>query len=293
MDKVPTLYVIDGDYGLVSLDVGCIEALFYARLKKLPVEIKRQETLKSCVFYTAPSWKCGNVTVTQFPKILTHWKELHEDLDQDLSAKETSETLALINLVTMKLNPVLEFMYWVDQRNNEEFTNRWFMKALPSPYNYFYTRRRRNEALQLIEVLYPLDTDMEVIREFITKAATICLQTLSTRLGKADFFYGDTPFTLDVVVYAHIAPLLKLPFPTNDISALLSMWPNLTEFVKRVDGKYFTDLKRDSKYLPSERNNRQNDDEVSYAALIILAVSATSLIVGFAIKKGLIRWSNH
>ncbi|EEZ98680.1 metaxin-1 [Tribolium castaneum] len=292
MDKPASLYVIEGDYGLVSLDVGCIESIFYARLKKLPVEIKLQNGVKSCALYSAPSLRCGNVTVTQFPKIHQHWKSLHGDLDHSLSAKDSSETLALINLVTMKLNPVLEFLYWVDQRNNEEFISRWFMSALPFPFNYSYTKRKKSEALQLIETLYPLDSDMEVVKEFVTKTATTCLSTLSTRLGKAKFFYGDCPMTVDVVVYAHLAPLVKLPFPTNDIPALLSMWPNLTEFVKRIDAKYFPDVKREVKYLQTESNNRQSDDDVSYLSVFILVVSATSLVVGFAVKKGFIKLSN-
>jgi metaxin len=291
MDKA-VLNVIDGDYGLVSLDVACIQAVLYATLNDVPVEINVQNSIKSCALYSAPSYKCGSVAIDKFEAMVGHWRKTHGDPDRGLSAKEASETLALVNLVTMKLKPVLEFLYWVDQRNSEEFINRWFMRALPFPFNYAYTKRRKNEALQLIETMYPLDTDMEVVKEFITKTATQCLSTLSTRLGKAKFFYGDAPMTVDVVVYAHIAPLVKLPFPSSDIPSLLSMWPNLSEFVKRVDSRYFPDVKREAKYLPSETATRQNDDEVSYMAIFILVVSATSLVVGFAMKRGMIRFSS-
>ncbi|KAJ3664780.1 hypothetical protein Zmor_000323 [Zophobas morio] len=289
MATTSTLHIIDGDYGLVSFDVGCIESIFYARLKQIPLEIKFQNNLKSCALYNAPSWQSGDSTVEKFPNIMMQWKKTHGNLDEGLNPKEASETLALINLVTMKLFPVIEFLYWVDQRNSEEFTNRWFMKALPFPFNYSYTKRKRAEALQLVETLYPVDTDLDVVKDFITKTATQCLSTISTRLGKSKFFYGDNPQILDVVVYAHIAPLVKLPFPANDIPSLLSMWPNLTEFVKRIDAKYFSDVKREVKYLAVETTLRQNDDEVSYAAIFILVVSATSLVVGFAVKRGFLK----
>ncbi|RZC32815.1 Tom37 C and/or GST C 2 domain containing protein [Asbolus verrucosus] len=287
-----TLNVIEGDYGLVSLDFACIQSILYAKLNKVPVEINVVNNVKSCALYSAPSLKCGNALIETFPSMMNYWKKTYESVDQELSAKENSETLALTNLVSMKLKPVLEFLYWVDQRNCEEFISCWFMKALPFPFNYSYMKRKKNDALQLIETLYPLDTDVEVIREFITKTATQCLSTLSTRLGKAKFFHGDNPTTLDVIVYAHIAPLVKLPFPSNDIPSLLAMWPNLTEFVKRIDAKYFADIKREVKYLNNEASNRQSDDEVSYMAVFILVLSATSLVLGFAIKKGIINISN-
>lgn len=67
------------------------------------------------------------------------------------------------------------------------------------------------------------------------------------------------------------------------------MWPNLTEFAKRIDAKYFPDVKQQVKYLQSETNNKQNEDEVSYLAVFILTVSAASLVIGFAVKRGLLK----
>lgn len=286
-----TLYVMEGDYGLASLDVASLESILYAKLNRIPCEIKTLNSIKSCSLYSAPSLRTEADTIVGFSNILSHWKTSHGNLDDSLTSRESSETLALNNLVSMKLKPVLVFTYWVDQRNCEELINRWYMRALPLPFNYLYTKKKKSQAAQLFEALYPLDTDLEVIKDFITKAATECLSTLSTRLGKSNFFYGDSPKTLDIIVYSHIAPLIKLPFPTNDPTALMTLWPNLSEFVKRIDAKYLPDVKHEVKYLKSETTIRQSDDEVSYMAVFILFVSATSLVVGFALKQGFVKIS--
>lgn len=285
------LNVIEGDYGLVSLDVGCIQSILHAKLCNAPVEINILNSIRSCALYTAPSLHHGKEVVNGYLNIATKLKNLYGNIDSELTAKQASESLALTNLITSKMKPVLDFMYWVDPRNSDEFTSRWFMKALPFPFNYSYVKRKKQECENFIETLYPLDTDIDVIKDFITKSATQCLSTVSTRLGSLKYFYGDKPTHLDVLVYAHLAPLMKLPFSSNGVSALLSMWPNLSEYVRRIDNIHFPEVRKEVKYLENDKIIQQDDNDVSYMAVFILVVSAASLVVGFALKRGIFKIS--
>lgn len=291
MDETGQLYVVDCDYGLVSFDVDCIQSIFLARLNKLPVKICIANNLRSCAFYNTPSlYYNGKVVVNGFDNIMSDLKRLDYNIDHKLTAKQCSEMLALTNLVSMKLKPVIDFLYWLDQRNCDEFVSLWYMKALPFPFNYSYIKRRKGEALNMLETLYPLDSNnLELVKGYMLTNATNCLSALSTRLGETDYFFDNSPTSLDVMVYAHLAPLVKLPFPSKDIPSVLASWPNLIEFVKRVDGKYFSDVASNVKYLKSkEKTNGHNDEDTSYLAIFLLTVSATSLIVSFALKKGFI-----
>ncbi|KAJ8978288.1 hypothetical protein NQ317_001567 [Molorchus minor] len=199
--------------------------------------------------------------------------------------------LKLLNTIKhlqSKLKPVVEFTYWLDQRNCDEFTNVWFMKALPFPLNYIHSRKLRDRAWNLIETMYPAENNLDMIKEYLNRTATECLQVLSARLGTSDYFFGSSPTSLDVVVYTYVAPLLKLPFPSNELNSIINMWPNMTNFIKRIDSTYFSNLPKQSKYLKEETKTSTNDDDVSYVAILILTVSATSLVLGFAFSRGIL-----
>lgn len=278
-DKL-TLNIYDGDYGLASLDIDCLQTILYATIAGAPVKVNYVNNLKNCLLRTAPSLQHGSITLRTFDDIVLYLRTLNFNIDHELSAKQCSETFAVVSLVSSELRPVIDFVYWIDQRNVDEFTNVWHMKALPIPFNYAYNRRSRKRAHTFIETIYPHDNDMEIVKEFISTKATQCLGALSVRLGSGDYFYGSKPTTLDVVVYSHVAPLLKLPFPSNQISSLLAMWPNLAQFVKRIDAKYFPNLSPEPKYIKKvDTSKTNNDDEVSYLAMFIFTLRDRKSVV--------------
>ncbi|KAF7285294.1 hypothetical protein GWI33_011423 [Rhynchophorus ferrugineus] len=266
------LYVYDGDFGLPSVNVECLQTLLLTTIAKVPVQVKTLNTIKNCTLYSAPCFVHKNISFKSFTDTVLYLKTLNYDLDRQLNAKQK----------------ILEFVAWIDQRNCNEFTRIWYCKALPMPFNIIHTNKFKEKATNLIESLYPNDSDIEVIKDYLATVATECLSSLSTRLGSLNYFFGNSPSTLDITIYSYLAPLMKLPFPSNSISNLAAMWPNLVAFVKRIDTKYFPNLPKESKYIKKEETNKPNDDEVSYVAISILTFSAMSLVLGFAISKGFI-----
>ncbi|XP_060524534.1 metaxin-1 [Cylas formicarius] len=283
-----TLYVYDGDYGLPSLDIECTQSILYSAVAKIPVQVKLLSDLKTCMFYGGPTFVHKNLYFKSFNDMILYLRTLHINLDANLNAKQKSEALALTTLVQTKLKTVLEYLLWVDQRNCEEFTKVWYMKVLPMPVNYVRTSRFRNNAMNLIEGRFPEDYNLELVKNCVVTLANECLSSLATRLGTSEYFYGNAPTSLDVILYSYIAPLAKLPFPSNDISNIITTLPNLLSFIKRIDAKYFPDIPKQSKYLKNQEKNKTSDEDVSYVAISILTLSAMSLVIGFAVTRGFI-----
>ncbi|ERL91096.1 metaxin-1 [Dendroctonus ponderosae] len=283
-----TLYVYDGDYGLPSFNVECTKVLLYIAMVKVSVEIKTLNNIKSCAFYTGPCFMHKNLSFGSFGDIVPYLNTLNFDLDVQLSPKQRSEALALSNMVQAKLRGPVEFAFWVDSRNFEEFTRVWFAKALPLPFNILLSRQFKENAVNLVESMCPNDSCMELVKEYFNSLARECLASLSARLGVSEYFFGDQPSSLDVVVYSYVAPLVKLPFPSNDLSIVVALWPNLVSFINRIDAKFLPELPKESKYIKNEAKLKTSDDEVSYVAISILTVSAISLLWGFAVSKGFI-----
>ncbi|KAJ8935926.1 hypothetical protein NQ318_000696 [Aromia moschata] len=140
------LYVYDGDFSLPSLEVEGIKSILYTAVANVPVQVKVLNSVKHCAFYGAPSFVHKNLVFKSFNETVLYLRTLNINIDSKLSHKQCSESLALSNLTQSKLKPVIEFTYWLDQRNCDEFTNVWFMKALPLPFNYVHTRRLKDKA---------------------------------------------------------------------------------------------------------------------------------------------------
>lgn len=282
------LIVYDSDYGLPSFHIEYIKSILYSTISKLPVQLKLLNTFSNCMFYSSPIFIHKNLKFSSFSETVLYLRTLNYNLDDNLNARECSQALAFTNYVLYKLKPLLEFIYWVDPWNYYKLTSVWFVKALPFPFNYFHMRSLKNKALALIETSFPKETNMDIVKEYINIGAVECFSALSSRLGNNEYFFGSTPTSLDVLVYAYIAPLMKVPFPNSELCRLISMFPNLQSFVKRIDTRYFPNLSNEAKYVRFEEHTKTSDEDVSYIAIVILTVSATSLMLGFAYTRGLI-----
>ena len=73
----------------------------------------------------------------------------------------------------------------------------------------------------------------------VYRQAEECLALLATKLGDKEFFFGQSPSSLDAVVFAHLAPLLKAPLPSAALQNHLKACTNLTRFVGRILQRYF------------------------------------------------------
>lgn len=66
-----------------------------------------------------------------------------------------------------------------------------------------------------------------------------CLNLLSNRLGTSQFFFGDTPSTLDAYVFGFLAPLYKVRFPKVHLQEHLKQLPNLCRLCDDILDSYF------------------------------------------------------
>lgn len=87
------------------------------------------------------------------------------------------------------------------------------------------------KSLELVQIFYHLQ---------VYKEAEECLTLLSTKLGDKEFFFGTSPCSLDAVVFAHLAPLLKAPLPSAALQNHLKACTNLNRFVGRILQRYFS-----------------------------------------------------
>lgn len=131
--------------------------------------------------------------------------------------------------------------FWVESDNYFTVTKPWFASRIPFPLSLILPGRMSKGALTRI-LLTRGEPPLYHLREVeaqIYRDAKECLNLLSNRLGTSQFFFGDTPSTLDAYVFGFLAPLYKVRFPKVQLQEHLKQLSNLCRFCDDILNTYF------------------------------------------------------
>ncbi|XP_032686554.1 metaxin-1 isoform X3 [Odontomachus brunneus] len=288
--EILQLDIWKGDWGLPSINIECLQVLAYAKFNGVPLKVN----LTSNPFKTPngrlPLLRAGINTLDTVKDILPFFKAKHNS-DCILTDNQYADVMAYDALLKEKLNPALQYIWWIDKKNLDELVRPWYCKALPFPLNFYYPSKFERQAQSLIQSLYPMEDNINIIENEVYVEAQKCLTLLSTRLGDRDFFYGQQPSTVDAIIYSYLAPLLKAPLPNPSLQNHLKACTNLVKYVSRISQRYFENeyqdyekhqaeekaakLKRDSdSEFPNKRRNQFLATFIATLAMTTYALSA-------------------
>lgn len=63
--------------------------------------------------------------------------------------------------------------------------------------------------------------------------------SLSERLDKGPYFFGNKPTELDALVFGHLFSILTTELPGNQFASVVKDFRNLTQLCKRIEKEYF------------------------------------------------------
>uniref|UniRef100_A0A2K5NWM4 Metaxin 3 n=1 Tax=Cercocebus atys TaxID=9531 RepID=A0A2K5NWM4_CERAT len=131
--------------------------------------------------------------------------------------------------------------FWVESDNYFTVTKPWFASQIPFPLSLILPGRMSKGALNRILLTrgQPPLYHLREVEAQIYRDAKECLNLLSNRLGTSQFFFGDTPSTLDAYVFGFLAPLYKVRFPKVQLQEHLKQLSNLCRFCDDILSSYF------------------------------------------------------
>ncbi|XP_058584639.1 metaxin-3 isoform X2 [Neofelis nebulosa] len=147
-----------------------------------------------------------------------------------------SQPAKILNFLRKQLHT-----FWVESDNYFAVTKPWFASRIPFPLSLILPGRMSKGALNRI-LLTKGEPPLYHLREVeaqIYRDAKECLNLLSNRLGTSQFFFGDTPSTLDAYVFGFLAPLYKIRFPKVQLQEHLKQLSNLCRFCDDILNSYF------------------------------------------------------
>lgn len=282
------LTVLEGNWGLPSVDSVCLQVMAYCKFSGAPVKIKKSKGINQVV-YDLPYFSHGlNVKLTKFKDIISHLRKQNYCADFDLSPKQCSDIVAYSSLLNNSLYPALLYISWMDEQNYTEVTRPWYAKILPFPLNYFIPGQFQRKAIKIVHAIHNYENINEEQRETqIYKKAEECMTLLSERLGENEFFFGKRPCSVDALVFGYLAPILKIPFPNAALQNYLKNCDNLSQFINRILQRYFPVLNEEATSEKSKDEESQ-DFPHKWRDIILSGIFAATAMMTYAFGSGLV-----
>ncbi|XP_059727177.1 metaxin-1 [Haemorhous mexicanus] len=236
------LFCWAGGWGLPSVDPDCLAVLTYARFTGAPLKVHRVTSPWRSPSGHLPALRTRDEgTISKPQQIITHLRKQKYNADYDLSATQSADTLAFVSLLEEKLLPVLIHTFWVDAKNYVEHTRKWYAETIPFPLNFFLPNAMHKRHLERLQLIWGDDymEDEEKLEKELYREARECLTLLSQRLGSQKFFFGDSPASLDALVFSRLAPLLKAKLPNGKLQQHLKSLQNLCNYCTSILSLYF------------------------------------------------------
>jgi metaxin len=189
--------------------------------------------------------KLGNKTVSRSVEdIIAAVKQAGFNLDRSLGDAAVTETAAYSALLTHRLLPAMMYSQWMDTQSYMEVTSRRYGKMMSFPLSsLFLSWKYRTTQRDLMRGVPP-DTTLEQLGIELQARAEEGINLLSSRLAERQFFNGESPSSLDALVFGYLEVMLQTPLPSSNLLYLhLHSCSNLLHFCSRVRAKAFPDKK--------------------------------------------------
>ncbi|XP_063114498.1 metaxin-3 isoform X8 [Cavia porcellus] len=230
-----------GGWGLPSVHSESLVVMAYAKFSGAPLKVRVIDNTWRGSRGEVPVLRTDDDIVSQPAKILNFLRKQKYNADFELSAKQGADTLAYIALLEEKLLPALLHTFWVESDNYFTVTKPWFASQIPFPLSLILPGKMSRGALKRILLTRgePPFYHVQEVETQIYSDAKECLNLLSNRLGTSQFFFGNTPSTLDAYVFGFLAPLYKVQFPKVQLQEHLKQLSNLCQFCDDILSSYF------------------------------------------------------
>ncbi|NXY39765.1 MTX1 protein, partial [Pomatorhinus ruficollis] len=121
------------------------------------------------------------------------------------------------------------------------------------------------------------------------REARECLTLLSQRLGSQKFFFGDSPASLDALVFSRLAPLLKAKLPNGKLQQHLKSLQNLCNYCTSILSLYFPWDRGESHPppYPAGLGEAEEDPHKRRKQLLSVLVGLVAML-GYAFLSGIV-----
>ena len=228
------VYHLPGAWGLPTVSPFCLKLDAWLRMTGIP-----HESITAATPFAGPKGKAPWIEedgqkIGDSTFIIAHLMQRHGvDPDARLTPAQRGMAVAIQRLIDENLYWTMVHDRWMNDANWQQFRD-VVLGGLAVP---------------LRRVLGPIarrgvKKQLEGHGIGIHSAAEIAaigrrdVNALSDILGASEWFFGDTPSTIDAVAYAQLVNIWRAPFE-SEVRRAIGQTPNLVAFIDRFAARYY------------------------------------------------------
>jgi len=183
-----------------------------------------------------PVLQSGAFVVSELEPIIYLVEKKGVSLTHFLDADEKNDLRAYLCLTEKIFTCAELYVSWIDSKTLNETTYKRYGSVYPWPLNRLQSWRKRRHVVNKLTLFgWAKYTNEQVLR----KVEKCCI-TLTEKLGKNHYFYGDSPTELDALVFGHIYTILTTPLPNSDLQQLIkNKFETLIQFCLRIEKTFY------------------------------------------------------
>ncbi|CAL1541716.1 unnamed protein product [Lymnaea stagnalis] len=182
-----------------------------------------------------PFIQVGPYLVSEFEPVVGFVNTKGFYLTKDMPDTERSEMRAYMSMIENIMGNAELYLAWLNTDIANEVTKPRYGCSYPWPLNWILPWRKQRDIRAKLKANEWAVKSLEEVCEEVK----ICCQALSERLEKKQFFFGDHPTELDALVFGHLYTIVTTILPGGHFTAVVQEFPNLAQFCKRIEDKYF------------------------------------------------------
>lgn len=236
-----TLYSIKPAWGVPNISPACAKLETWLRMTGVDYEIAPLD-ISLAPKGKMPFMRIGDEVMGDSTLIIERLsKALGQDLDANMGSTERAVAHAFRRMLKEHLYWVMVVDRWCNDENFAAYSpwvTELFFAALPPEQQQAYTAGVRQ---QMVAQAHAQGMARHTLDE-VTHLGRADLQALSDYLGEKPFFMGESPRLVDATLYAYVANIVKVPFPSA-LREYARGLPNLVAHCERMQSRYFPELR--------------------------------------------------
>jgi len=175
-------------------------------------------------------------------------------MKKNLSLNEQADQSSFIGYISESLYNCQLFNWWAQDENYQLFTHRIYASKVSFPLNFYVPYKMRSSIIQKLQFNDYTPDNAEMVYE---KADEI-YKSLSIKLGDKNFFFGDSPTTLDAVAYGFLISQSAASLPQANLRNHILNYHNLVDYCNRITTLFFgSEVKANLVYVPHLKTSKK------------------------------------
>ncbi|XP_023026149.2 metaxin-2 [Leptinotarsa decemlineata] len=218
---------------------NCLAVEAFLRMCDLDYDIEQRSNAEAMSpSLKLPFIKSGRYVIAELENIVSFVNGRGISLTDHLDMDQKANMRAYMSLITNVIELAELYVCWFDEKNYNAVTSVRNGIMYSWPLNHIQNRLKKSMVKKKLKAMEWYQKNIDDVCLDVEN----CCEALNVRFDQGPYFFGSKPTQLDALVFGHLFAILTVDLPNNILRLIVEKYPELIEFVQKIDKEYFQKL---------------------------------------------------